>query len=158
MKRVIVIVIGVILVAGISFYALSPLWNAVEIDEALPESSNESTVSGDTKMEMMEARRAPVVPTNLHPAKGEVLIVVADGKKYIRYENYQTINGPDLFVYLSKDLEGKDFVDIGPVKATEGNINYEIPSGVNPEDYKYVLTWCKKFGVLFNSAEINPEN
>jgi hypothetical protein len=40
------------------------------------------------------------------------------------------------------------------VKATEGNINYEIPEGVDPREYPYVLTWCKAFGVLFNSAKV----
>jgi hypothetical protein len=52
-------------------------------------------------------------------------------------------------------LEAKDFVNIGEVKATEGNVNYEIPQGVNPDEYKYVMVWCKQFGVLFNYAEIN---
>jgi len=153
MKTLFIIVIAIV-VGGIAYYGLSPLWKKITIDEALPV-TKESSEGSEQSVMPVETKRAPIVATNLHPAAGDVLIVEADGKKYIRYENYQTINGPDLFVYLSKDLEGKDFVDIGPVKATEGNINYEIPAGVNSDDYKYVLTWCKKFGVLFNSAEIN---
>lgn len=100
----------------------------------------------------------PVADTPAHPASGTVRTVVAAGKSYIRYENYKTINGPDLYVYLSKDLSATEFVNLGRLKATEGNVNYEVPAGVNFADYPYVLTWCKQFGVLFNSADLRIPN
>ncbi len=102
----------------------------------------------------------PIAPVNVigtagHPASGTVRIVEADDKKYVRYENFKTINGPDIYVYLAKDLDAKEFVNLGRVRATEGNINYEIPAEVNVTDYPYVLTWCEAFGVLFNYADIS---
>ena len=72
----------------------------------------------------------------------------------IRYEDFETLNGPDLFVYLSKDRDATEFVNLGRVRGTMGNINYEVPEGVNISEYPYVLTWCRAFRVLFNSAEI----
>lgn len=97
---------------------------------------------------------AAIIGTQGHPAEGQVRIVSSGGKQYVRYENFKTINGPDLVVYLSKDLEAKQYVSLGKLKATEGNINYEIPNGVNVGDYKYALVWCDAFSVLFNSAEL----
>jgi hypothetical protein len=95
-----------------------------------------------------------VVDTPTHPASGQVRVVQSSGKTYIRYENYKTINGPDVRVYLATDLAASEFVDLGLIKATEGNINYEVPAGTNLAEYPYVLTWCEDFGILFNSAKI----
>ncbi len=78
----------------------------------------------------------------------------ADGKRYLRYENFKTINGPDLFVYLSGDLEAKTYVNLGELRATEGNVNYEIPKDIDLDVYPYALVWCQQFSVLFNSAKI----
>ena len=179
------IIIGIVAVGILSFgyYAISPLFINIKVDESLPgsikspemmkknepvmEKKEDSSMMGDDKKMMekgdimmkeesaMGNKGAEVVGTAGHPASGTARIVSADGKNYVRYENFKTINGPDIYVYLSKDLEANDFVSLGRVKATEGNINYEIPSTVNSSDYPYVLTWCKVFGVLFNSAKIN---
>ncbi len=97
---------------------------------------------------------ATIIDTKGHPAEGQVRIVSGGGKQYVRYENFKTINGPDLYVYLAKDLDAKDFISLGKLKGTEGNINYEVPSGVNVSDYKYALVWCKAFSELFNYAEL----
>lgn len=142
-KKVAYTVGGVILVGilGFAYYAVSPLFIHIKVDEALP------TAVGSP--------RVAVVDTPIHPASGFVRIVDADGKMYVRYEEYKTINGPDLYVYLAKDLDATEFVDLGKIKATEGNINYEIPAGVDIAEYPYVLTWCKAFGVLFNSADLS---
>ncbi|OGG64457.1 hypothetical protein A3C18_04100 [Candidatus Kaiserbacteria bacterium RIFCSPHIGHO2_02_FULL_54_11b] len=119
----------------------------MKVDEQAPISEE----SAQTPDEIV----ANVVDTPAHPASGTVRIVEADGRRYVRYENYKTINGPDIFVYLAKDLDAKEFIDLGRVKATEGNINYEIPAGVDAAEYRYVLTWCRAFGVLFNYADIS---
>lgn len=137
----------VIILLGIAYYAVSPLWNNIKLDEAAPGSG--------TTADTASSEAVPVTPTLAHPAEGTARVVIAEGKRYIRYENYKTINGPDLYVYLSRDLEATDFVNLGPIKATEGNVNYEIPAEINLDDYPYVLTWCKAFSVLFNSAKLN---
>ena len=140
------IIIAVVVIAILSFayYAISPLFRNIKANDVLPVNNAETTSQG-----------ADVIGTTGHPASGTVRVVQSDGKNYVRYENFKTINGPDIFVYLAKDTLAKDFVSLGTVKATEGNINYEIPAGVNPKDYPYVLTWCKSFSVLFNYAKVN---
>ncbi|HYF29294.1 MAG TPA: DM13 domain-containing protein [Candidatus Paceibacterota bacterium] len=141
--------IGAAAALAFGWYAVSPLFNPLKTDEALPESA--APMMAETR-EMA----GTIVGTPGHPSSGTVRIVSADGKQYVRYENLKTINGPDIYVYLSKDLGAREYVELGKVKSTEGNANYEIPAGVDPADYRYVLIWCKQFGVLFNSAEINP--
>ncbi len=125
------------------YYALSPLFIRVELDESAPQGVAASEQAG-----------APVMGTPAHPASGTVRVVEADGKRYVRYEDFKTINGPDLYVYLASDMDATEFIDLGRIRATEGNVNYEIPAGVDLDEYPYVLVWCKAFGVLFNSAHI----
>jgi hypothetical protein len=144
----------VVLVIGFGYYAISPLFRHVQVDEPLPMSTTEKI------NEMPEAASQPIITTAEvkgtigHPASGKVRVVEADGKAYVRYEDLKTINGPDIYVYLAKDLDAKEYISLGKVRATEGNVNYEIPTGTVVADYPYVLTWCKQFGILFNSAKV----
>ncbi len=159
-------VVGAAVVAAFAWWTLSPFFITTTADEALPgvtQNEQEGQMSSEEPMQepMPAAPRtlatASIVDTPAHPAEGTVRVVEADGTTYVRYENFKTLNGPDIFVYLSKDLEASEYVNLGRVKATEGNVNYEIPAGVDVADYPYVLIWCRAFGVLFNSAYIGAQ-
>lgn len=163
------IVIALVLTIGgtIAWYALSPLLRTTVVDDALPvsapempqapESSPKATGEPDSNQSTVPVLSTafPVVDTPSHPASGTVRIVQGADETIVRYENYKTINGPDLKIYLAKDLEAKEYIDLGPLKGTEGNINYSVPKNVDVSEYRYVLTWCEDFSVLFNSAEIS---
>ncbi len=161
MKKLLIIV-GAVVIAGIAYYALSPLFRNVELNEALPGEESAQDVVGNGEQQNLGdstptaggTQPVAITDTPAHPASGTARIVVANGKNYLRYEDFKTINGPDLYVYLSKDIGAKEFVSLGKAKATEGNVNYEIPENINPEDYPYALVWCEQFGVLFNSAKL----
>lgn len=171
--KVLKIIGGAVGVVGVIFlvYVMAPFFITKRIDEVAPltETQKENTknqegeigVATEVPTSAIEklspvtpAISSPVVSTKGHPAEGQVKIVSSGDKQYIRYENFKTINGPDLVVYLSKDLDAKEYVSLGKLKATEGNINYEIPSGVNVDDYKYALVWCDAFSVLFNYSQL----
>lgn len=146
-------------IIGFGYYAISPLFRNTQLDEQMPLPNQAAEINTDTAPTSstdtsFATDAVPIVDTLAHPASGTVRIVSTNDTQYVRYENFKTINGPDIHVYLSKDLSAKEFIDLGKVKATEGNINYEIPAGINPTDYPYVLVWCKTFGVLFNSAKV----
>lgn len=96
----------------------------------------------------------PVTGTPGHPAEGSVEIIRSPEETLLRYIDYEGTNGPDLYVFLSKDLEANDYIDLGPSRGNKGNIIYGVPLDVDLSEYKYVLTWCKAFGVLFDYAEI----
>lgn len=119
------------------------------------ETSNTDKLTENQASSTANSMSSPIVGTPGHKSSGNVKIINTPEGKVIRYENYKTINGPDLYVYLSDNLEATNFINLGPIKGTEGNINYLIPNNIDITKYKYVLTWCKQFGVLFNYAKIN---
>jgi len=151
-KKVLIILIAIVII-GVGYYLLSPLFINVKVDEAIPVINSEKAVT--PAILETEKKVAQVIGTFGHSASGTVRIVSDGTDTYIRYENFKTINGPDIFIYLANDLEAKDFVSLGRVKATEGNVNYKIPDDIKVSDYKYVMVWCKAFGVLFNYADIS---
>lgn len=160
MNKIFWYILGGVVLAGVlwfAYYAISPLFINIQVDEALPgREMTESPASAPSQeVSPIQSATAPVVDTPAHPASGFVRLIETGGKTYVRYEDYKTINGPDIYVYLAKDLDAKEFVDLGKVRATEGNINYEVPAGIDIDAYPYVLTWCKQFGVLFNYADLS---
>ena len=156
MKKKIFYTLGVIVsiaVLAFGYYTISPFFINIRVDEAVPEKMQ--VESKATEKSQVQVVSAPVVGTGGHPASGTVRIIEVDGKSYIRYENFKTINGPDLYIYIAKDLDAKEYINLGTLRATEGNVNYEIPQSVNLAEYHYVMVWCKQFGVLFNYADIS---
>ena len=129
-------------------------------EPALVEEESDDLVGFEAPEEIVEEEDivpsgSSVVGTPGHAASGVVQVLETTGGSVIRYEDFETINGPQLHVYLANDLDAKDFVDLGAIKGTKGNINYEVPENIDLDDYKYVMYWCVPFGVLFNYAEIN---
>ncbi len=96
------------------------------------------------------------VGDGIHDAQGDAYTIpLEDGSEVLRLENFESTNGPDLFVYLATDDRASDFVNLGDLKASKGNQNYDIPEGTDLSKYNKVLIWCKAFGVLFGSAELS---
>ena len=90
-----------------------------------------------------------------HNAEGNVKVVsLTDGSKILRLENFKSTNGPNVHVYLSTDKHATDYVDLGKLKANNGNQNYNIPSGTYITKHNIVLIWCKDFSVLFGSTAL----
>lgn len=128
----------------------------VQMKSEMTEIAKEAVVEMDEKiLEPTNSSPSLVTGTAGHPASGQVRVIATDDETILRFEEFETINGPKLHLYLSKDLEGSDFIDLGPISGTKGNINYSIPNDVDLSEYKYVMHWCVPFGVLFNYAEIN---
>lgn len=210
MKKIILIIIA-LLILGVGYYAISPLFRNVEVNDAVPvsvgaveeakemeevmfdstthltpeeredmdkqvmeankeekEPMNEEMPDKEMQKEMKEDMEEseettsvtqgptshPVMETFGHPAEGTVRVFdTADGQ-VIRFEDFKTINGPQLNLYLAKDLEATEYIDLGPIRGTEGNINYTVPEGVDLSEYRYVMHWCVPFGVLFNYADL----
>jgi len=91
---------------------------------------------------------------HFHEVEGVAHVIQSNGDLTLRFEDFETLNGPGLYIYLSSDLGDDDFVDLGKIKATKGNVNYEVPPGTDLEKYNKVLIWCRPFGVLFSYAEL----
>ncbi len=63
-------------------------------------------------------------------------------------------NGPDLHVYLSKELLPATFIDLGRLQSVAGNQVYLIQGAPDFSLYKYALIHCKQYNHLFGSAEL----
>jgi hypothetical protein len=146
-----------ILIAGILWWTISPLFINTAVDDALDpeiEALLEDNATNTDAETTLVSGPFPIVDTPTHPATGVIRVIERPEQRLVRFENYDGTNGPDLRVYLATDLEATEFIDLGRAKGNQGNINYEIPSDVNIADYQYVMTWCRAFGVLFDYAEI----
>jgi len=99
------------------------------------------------------------VNDGIHNAEGTAKVVPLpqDDTNVLRLENLKVTNGPDLYVYLSTDKSASDIVNLGKLKANNGNQNYNIPTGTDFTKYDTVLIWCKAFSVLFGSVELKPQ-
>ena len=118
-----------------------------------------SDTSSESQMTLMSYAGTFIgVNDGIHNAEGiAYTIPLEDGSNVLRLEDFRSTNGPDLYVYLSVDSRASEFLNLGTLKANQGNQNYAIPEGADLSEYNKVLVWCKAFGVLFGSAELLPQ-
>jgi len=93
-----------------------------------------------------------VFVSDAHPTMGAAM--VNEGVTNLALTNFKTDSGPKLLLYLSTEVDSKDYVDLGELKGLEGNYNYVIPAGTDIAKYKYVVVWCIDFSVSFGHAEL----
>ncbi|HZQ69168.1 MAG TPA: DM13 domain-containing protein [Terriglobales bacterium] len=100
-----------------------------------------------------------------HSSAGNASIYqLADGRRILRFTNFQTSNGPDVRVYLVGANDATDnatvtqsgFREIAPLKGNIGDQNYELSSDVDLTKYHAVTIWCKRFSVNFATAPLSP--
>ncbi len=136
-KWLIITVIILIIAIPIAYYLISPIFRDIELNQ-------ESPIIKDA-LDSMDANTKAEFNSQVNAMK-DIYIV--------RFEDFETINGPDLRIYLSTELGDSDFIELGKIKATKGNVNYNIPEGTDLTKYNKVLVWCKAFSVLFSYAEL----
>ena len=83
---------------------------------------------------------------------GDAMIYKTGNKYELKFTNFTSSNGPDLRVYLSKEMMPGAFIDLGALKSTAGSQVYEINGIVDFTDYKYALIHCRQFNHLFGWA------
>ena len=129
---------------------------------------NESTITTETlkqrqQQQQSNATTARSIMTGsfigagdgFHNAEGLARVIsLADGSTILRLENFKSTNGPNVHLYLATDKTATNFIDLGRLKANNGNQNYDIPHGTDLAKYNMVLIWCKDFSVLFGSAQL----
>jgi len=173
MKKTLIL-LALVILAAIAWYLLSPIWRVQELDEVSPVAesagmSSEQKEQYEEAMEEMkdtEIRKEEEMPptarveaqasfvAKAHDVMGQALLIEQGTQKIIRFEDFETINGPNLHIYLAADLSASDFIDLGPIRATKGNANYTVPPGTDTAKYRHVLVWCVPFRVLFSAASL----
>ena len=90
------------------------------------------------------------------------LYQLADGRRIVRFEGFETSQNTDLFVWLSqaarpatsKDITDVPRVELGNLKSTLGTQNYEIPRTVPTEAIRSVVIWCAPLAIAYSAANL----
>ena len=85
---------------------------------------------------------------------GKATVYSQDGGLVLALQNMRISNGPQLHVYLSKEVQPVNFIDLGSLQSTNGNQLYNIPGDPDLTQYRYALVHCKKYNHLFGSAKL----
>jgi len=133
---------------------------AVDADDAGEEP--EDATSTDEEAGPVLVAAGPFTSHNRYTTAGDALVYrFEEGRSVLRFEGFETSNGPDLRVYLSAAEPGTedrsladDFIDLGRLRGNIGAQNYEIPVDIDLDRYRTVVIWCQRFTVSFGGAEL----
>lgn len=156
-KKLLIIGIVILLGTGVYLSGVYTYFQTAEVYEALPTPDTAGSPAGGSFTEM----QGNFVKIDLiHEGSGVARVLEIGGNRYLRFENFQVTNGPDLYVYVA---EGKvptndisslgRYVELGRLKGNIGDQNYELPESA--DGLATAVIWCKKFGVLFSYAVMN---
>lgn len=88
-----------------------------------------------------------------HHASGKVAIAEGmNDTRVLTLSDIKVDKVPDGYVYLTRDADRMHGVELGMLKQFTGDISFDLPAGVNPDDYDSVVIWCKKFNVEIGRA------
>lgn len=168
---IVVLLVGL----GAAWYLGSPLFIRTEAQEELP--AFVTAPPGATPMPAGNIPAQTVEPPmpatavtlrrgelgyvdTIHNGSGPVVLLKIADRHFVRFEDVKITNAPDVHIYLSKDRGGRyvpaNTVYLGPLKATNGSFNYEVPPGTDVGAYRSVVVWCRAFAVLITWADLDP--
>lgn len=173
--------VGVVLAAFVAwlafgFFGIQSAFIDNEVSEAGPafgSAEAQEILDSDEFTEAMELAEADATEADDEMMPGEIVtlfsgdfsgnsryeitgqaLVLNDGtdERFLRFENFESNNGPDLKVYLRAD-DG-EFVSLGDLKGNIGDQNYVIPADVDLDNFSTVEIWCERFSVGFGQAPL----
>jgi hypothetical protein len=101
----------------------------------------------DSKMDSM------LYGSDGHHASGRVSFSMGmNNKQVLTLSDIKVDKVPDGYVYLTKKADRMHGVELGMLKQFSGTVSFDLPAGVNPDDYDGVVIWCKKFKVEIGRA------
>jgi hypothetical protein len=100
-----------------------------------------------------------------HETNGRASVYqTAEGRQYLRLTDFMTSNGPDVHVLLGRSddenlrrdiVRGQlDSVELGQLKANQGDQNYDLPDPVDLSKYDSVVIYCERFHAVFGVAKL----
>jgi hypothetical protein len=133
-----------------------------EMADAMNDAMDDVGKSGDERVgEPMAGSVTTLVEGSFigraHPTTGLAKVITDSNLRFLRFEGFETDNGPDLNVYLATgppDGSPEDFIDLGDLKGNIGDQNYELADDVDLDRYTTVFIWCVRFSVAFGAAPL----
>lgn len=157
---------GLVVLGAIGWYLFRPelLFVKTKVNESLP-----VEVAARTEMAADAGEAGVLLRGEFHSVAHEThgtasVHELSPGRRVIRFTGFTTSNGPDVRVYLVAAPDASDnetvtqagFVELGKLKGTEGDQNYEIPADLDLARYRAVTIWCRRFSVNFATAPLTP--
>ncbi len=155
-RKWILMAIGLpVLVAGWWAFRPEKLWINVKVNEPAPVGSADS-----------QPLYTGLLTGRAHPTSGRASIYQApDGKRELRLTNFTTSNGPDVHLVLAQSTDENlkqtflkselNRVELGSMKANEGDQNYNLPDSADLSRYDTVVIYCARFHVVFGLAKLD---
>ena len=186
-----VLVVAAVIALPVAWYLLSPLFITRQIEEAFPTELPAPSVEFDVVAATEAMEEAMAEPTMMveepmptaepatmtvlaqgefynivHEGRGQVTVhQLADGSRFLRLEDFEVLNGPELHVYLAPidpvpetigvEIEGA--VDLGLLKGNVGSQNYDLPAELDLAQYKSVVIWCQPVRVPVIAAPLSAD-
>ena len=132
--------------------------------DAMNDAMAEEGITGDSEAdepmveEMIDTLVQGMFIDRAHPTTGMAKIITDGNRRFLRFEDFETDNGPDLNVYLTSTGPdggvGDDPIDLGNLKGNIGDQNYELGPEVDLDRYTTVFIWCVRFRVAFGAAAL----
>jgi len=85
---------------------------------------------------------------------GVVKIYAQNNVYSLVLDSFTVSSGPDLHVYLSKEVQPLNFIDLGVLRTRSGTQVYNISGMPDFAVFKYALIHCQQFDHLFGSANL----
>mgnify|MGYP001558328501 CR=1 FL=1 len=143
-------IVFAIVAVGVGYWLVAPLFIDKEVSETM-EDIKVMAPAGSGQIIVSQGNFTNA--DNFHKGEGTVKLIKVGDKYFVRFEDdFKVTNGPDLFVHFGKDGKYSSEARLGALKGNIGGQNYEVPEGINVEDYNEVWVWCRAFSVPFASA------
>jgi len=147
-----------ILLLALGYYLVLPAFIVVEKNQEISFETSENPKSKDPTEKNIQSQPEILSQNDFQKAayevKGQALILQQDNQRILRFENFETINGPSLNIYLVNSKNKDIYHDLGPIKATKGNVNYQIPESLDLNQYDQVQVYCVPFKKVFSYANL----
>jgi hypothetical protein len=154
-KWILAIMGALILMAAWWLFRPEKLWVNVKVNEPAPFSSTAD----------LQPVYTGLLTGRAHPTSGRASIYeTPDGKRDLRLTDFMTSNGPDVHVVLAQSVDEdlrQDFVkgelnsvELGVLKANQGDQNYDLPDSAELRKYDAVVIYCERFHAVFGLAKL----
>ena len=118
--------------------------------------NHQSNISEDTDKIKLESNSNDIRFTKLtqitgvkgYDGSGTASVVYAGNMMFLRLEDFSVTSGIDQHLYLTKDGTITSGIDLGPLKASIGNQNYDI-TGIDPDVYNIMIIYSKTFDTYY---------
>lgn len=159
---------GAVLAAAVTVpviaFAVVPLFVRSTVNEARPVSVEAQVATPVGTAAQTDSAPQPIVRLAgtlrkvdpVHFGTGQVSVLDTGAARILRFQNVDIAGAPNMYVYLSDRADGQpgNFTDLGPLKATNGSFNYELPAALDLAPVRSVVVWCRAFAVTVTFAPL----